>query len=71
MTPPPLVKINPEKIGSGRRPGVLALLVLFNCACFLKILRLFHDSVKNYAGFVAAGWKNPYSYSAKSRQITV
>jgi hypothetical protein len=53
---PPLVKIAPEqKIGPGRRPGLLGLLVLFSCGCFWKILRHFHAPVKNYAGFVEAG----------------
>ena len=52
----PLVKIGPDqKIEPGRRPGLLGLLVLFSCGCFWKILRHFHASVKNYAGFVEAG----------------
>ena len=57
---PPLVKIAPvQKIGPGRRPGLLGELIWFSYGCFLKILRDFHDPVKNYVGFVEAGWKNP------------
>ena len=36
-----LIKIAPEqKIGSGWKPRLMGLIVLFSCVCFLKILRV-------------------------------
>ena len=50
---PPSGQIARElKIGPGRRPGLLALLIQFSYACFLKKLGHFHGLVKSYAGFV-------------------
>ena len=50
---PPLVKIALEqKIGPGRRPGLLGLLLQFSYECFLKILWHFHHLLKNYVVFI-------------------